>query len=126
MPFIRLQYLYPGMQLAADVNNNLGECVVAKGSIITRNHIPLFHSLGVKEVEVVAVSDEIVLQNHMTVDPSIQNRAVEEAMRHFRLTNLDHPAMIELFKLCIERNKNKLMKKAFHVSRRPIPDSRKI
>ena len=126
MPSIPLQNLHPGMRLAADVNNTLGECVVAKGSIVTRNHIPLFHSLGVEKVEVVAVSNENVSQNHMTVDPVIQNRAVKEAMSHFRLTNLDHPAMIELFKLCIERNKKKLTKKESHVSRQSISDSREI
>jgi hypothetical protein len=117
MPLIQLQYLHPGMRLAADVKNQIGERVAEKGCIITSNHIPLFRSSGVERVEVDAAFHNRVAKNDTPIDPGIQNRAVEEAMRHFRLTNLDHPAMIELFKLCIERNKKKLMKKGSHDSR---------
>ena len=58
---------------------------------------------GIVEIDIEDISDDALQEPEPVIDTALDEEAEKEALKRFRLANLDHPAMIELFKLCKER-----------------------
>lgn len=107
MSKIRIQNAKPGMRLAADVKNHHGVVILAKGCRLTKKHIDIFHMWGIVEVEVEDKSGATLTKEAQPIDKVKNKKASEKAMKRYQLTNVDHPAMAEIFNLYLDRVINK-------------------
>ena len=111
---IRIQNITPGMCLAADVKNHHGMVILPKGSRLKKKHIDIFQMWGVVEIEVEDKPEVASPGKVQEIDPILYEKAKEEAMKRYRLTNVDHPAIKEIFNLDLYRIIVQKTKEASH------------
>ncbi|HTP04411.1 MAG TPA: hypothetical protein VMM54_04570 [Nitrospirota bacterium] len=104
MGILHIDAITEGMILAADIHDRSGRLLLNEGAALTQRHIRMLMTWGVSEADIAgidskegdsALSDEI--------DPEKLRYAEEELRPIFRNVNLSHPAMAELFRLCLKR-----------------------
>ena len=102
---ILLDNLEAGMVLADDVHDRAGRMLLGAGAELTAKHLVVFRTWGVEEVEIVGVDDgaggEQLLPPDVTPDMLADAAAI--LTPQFATSNLDHPAMAELFRLATLR-----------------------
>lgn len=111
---IRTQNTKPGMRLATDVKNHHGVMILAKGCRLTKQHIDIFRMWGIVEIEVEDKPDATLTKETQPIDKVKYKKAREKAMKRYQLTNVDHPAMVEIFNLFLDRVINQKGERASH------------
>ncbi|MFQ5449827.1 MAG: hypothetical protein ACE5E9_04325 [Nitrospinaceae bacterium] len=109
MTRILINSLKPGMVLAEDLKNPFGKKLLPRGTVLEEKHIMSFKAWGVTEADI-ELGDEkptTVIESD-SIDPEQLKKAEQEARDLFRHSNLDHPAVTELLRLC---SLNKLQRK---------------
>lgn len=92
------------MVLAGDVHDRSGRMLLGGGAELTQKHLVIFRTWGVLEVDIVGQgSDDEADQIPADVDPLELAAAKLALAPHFRHTNQDHPAIIELMRLAALR-----------------------
>lgn len=91
------------MRVAADVKNHQGMVLLSKGSVVKKTHIKTFNMWGVVEIEVEDFPGDKAGKRETIDESAYDEEVIAEAKKRFKLTNFDHPAIVEIYNLCIER-----------------------
>lgn len=105
MGTILLDNLAAGMILASDVHDRAGRMLLGAGSELTAKHLVIFRTWGVAEVQIVGEDDGSPSSQLLPPELTAEQLVVAESALAplFATTNLDHPAMAELFRLAALR-----------------------
>ncbi len=95
---IRVAQAKEGMILDADVKDRLGRLVAPSGATLTVRHLAAFRVLGITDIRTRDPEGESGSPSELDTLETVAN----ELRPVFRLTDLGHPAMAELFKACVE------------------------
>lgn len=109
MGIINVAELKPGMVLAEDLRNRSGRFLLAKGKKLTSKHLRVIKLWGAIEANIDGVSRKDVEANTTAqLDPVLTEEA-EKAMRErFSHTDLECPAVRQLFRICSLRKAEEL------------------
>lgn len=101
---VPVQSLKPGRILAADAKNAHGQLLIRKGMEVTDRHMRVLKSWGVVEVQIEGdptdAADEMVTEQY---SPEILERARVEVMERMSHNSIEHPAIDELVRICVNR-----------------------
>ncbi len=102
---LRVKDLKKGMVSAKDVKDRTGRLILATGKEITVSHIKTFKAWGVTEVTIKESSAEETepLSQRSNLPVEVFEKLQKEMNDLFRYADKDHPAMLELFDLCLMR-----------------------
>ena len=104
MTVIKLKNLKVGMVLAGDAKDLNGRVLMKSGAKITEKHLKILKSWGVTEAVVQkATKEEIEDAGRKDLNPELLDKAEAEVTRFFSHADRSHPAVKELFCLCIIR-----------------------
>ena len=105
MALIHIDKLAAGMVLQEDVCDRSGRVLLPAGSELTEKHLLIFRTWGVLEAEITAESDRNSedTEGGEPVDPILLAAAESAVMSLFTHNDLEHPAIKELFRICIAR-----------------------
>lgn len=123
MGYITIDQLKPGMVLSEDVKDMNARLLLKKGGEIQPRHIGMFKMWGVSEVSVVG-GHESGNGGARQSDPHILEDIANRARVHFKMNDLRHPLIKEIFILSIQhRSKTGHVYKDEGVSAAPRPTS---
>ena len=102
---IKLGKLEAGMVLSQNVKDRSGRVLVTAGQKITEKHLAIFKDWGVTDVAIESPEGKTeTIASAGNFDPATVEK-VERIMKDmFRHADLRHPAVRELFNLCVARN----------------------
>jgi HD-like signal output (HDOD) protein len=100
MGTIRIDKLKPGMIVADDVRDIKGRLLLTRGKAIAPEHIRVFKIWGIPQIAVAGTPAEAESASS-PVDPARVDAVRQETAALFRHTDLDHPAIKEIFNLAI-------------------------
>lgn len=102
MTVIKVDKLKVGMELVSDVNDLTGRTLLKTGAKITKKHLTIFKSWGITEADVEGFKNEDI-DDHIgkELSPESLAKAKAEVSALFSNSNLSHPAIKELFNLCM-------------------------
>jgi hypothetical protein len=105
MGFVNVNDVKPGMIVVRDVCDHTGNILLKSGNEITEKYIRIFRMWGIVSVDIKGVADNSAThKSEMTqIDNILLSEAEERGKELFCNSNLDHPAMAELYKLTIYR-----------------------
>ncbi len=104
MTTIHLDYLKPGMLLARNVKHLNGMLLATAGTMLTEKHLYMFRSWGITEAEIREVNQEKAeAATRIDINPAALGEAEIVLNERFRHTDRDHPAVKELFRVCMLR-----------------------
>lgn len=104
MGIISASDLKPGMVLGEDLRDSTGRFLLGKGTRLTSKHIRILKMWGVVEANVEGVSPQDVEADSLgQLDPAAIKEAKENLTARFSHSDLEHPAIHELFRLCVLR-----------------------
>lgn len=103
MAMVALENLEAGMVLAADVLDRNGRLLLGEGAELGAKHLLIFRTWGVAEAAIVGESDSEsnVLPDSVTAEKLDQ--AKSSLLPRYCHTDLEHPAISELFRLAVMR-----------------------
>ena len=102
---INLEDLKAGMTLASDAKARNGRLLVPAGREVTEKHLEVFRAWGVTEADIEGIERKDVTEATVQeIDPILLKKGEEATASAFQHTNLGHPFIAELFRLCILRN----------------------
>jgi len=100
MGIINLEDIQVGMVLACDVRERSGRVLLAGGSVITEKHLKVFRMWGITEADISDVEKEEIAANIVAqLDPFLFRDVEGRVRERFRLADMEHPFMKELFRL---------------------------
>ena len=102
MAIVNLEDLRPGMVLAADAVHLNGRVLLRSGTELTERHIQICKMWGLTDAEIEGVQDEGT-KGPGGIEPRFLQEAESEMREAFSHTDLHHPAMVGLFRLCVQR-----------------------
>jgi putative nucleotidyltransferase with HDIG domain len=104
MGILSISELEPDMVIAGDLKDRSGRLLMIKGTVLTSKHIKICKMWGVVEAEVEGISCEDVKSSVMKQFDPAEIAAAEEIIRQrFSHNDMNHPAVLELFRLCTLR-----------------------
>lgn len=104
MGLISTEKLAEGLVLASDVLDRSGRMLLASGVELTTRHIRMLMAWGIAEADIAGV--DVPQQQPVAsskVDDALLQPMEEELKLIFSNVDLEHPAMAELFRLCLLR-----------------------
>lgn len=100
------------MVLAGDAKDLNGRVLMKSGAKITEKHIKILKSWGITEADVQkATKRDIEDADSKDLDPELLEKAETEVTRFFSHADRSHPAVKELFYLCILRKAKSILEK---------------
>lgn len=103
---LKMAELKPGMVLSQDVKDLNGRILLSSGNRLSEKHIKIFKTWGVTEVAIEG-ADEPVKGGEKPLSGNVDEKAIEKIRQEmnslFRHTDIRHPAIRELFNLCVTR-----------------------
>lgn len=107
--------LQPGMVLDEDVKNLNGQLLLKKGSSIASHDLIVFRQWGITHASVVGVTrGEMDEKFYSQFDAALLTRARSTLNRRFKLNDLSHPAMAELYRIAFKRTMERIVGEANH------------
>ena len=102
---VHIDNLAPGMVLSRNICDRSGRLLLPSGAELNEKHFAIFRMWGVLEAEIVGenVGEEPEATPGPELDPSLVAAARDEVELLFVHNDLEHPAIKELMRLCIER-----------------------
>lgn len=101
---IPIDKLASGMILAADVRDRSGRLLLGSGETLNDKHLRMFRGWGILEADIASHEARELLPPVEPQDNARRLEALESELKPlFRNTDLAHPAMGELFQLCLQR-----------------------
>ena len=104
MGLINVTELQSDMVLASPLIDRNGRFLLGEGTVLTKKHLRVLKIWGVIEADVEGISQE-KLQADITAhqDPDLLREAQKQIHERFIHADLSHPAIKELFRICILR-----------------------
>ncbi|MET0101732.1 MAG: hypothetical protein ABW078_08380 [Sedimenticola sp.] len=90
-----------GMTFAQDVVDGQGRTLIAKGTEVEQKHIRTLKSWGIDRVAVTSPQPPIEASSGSGVNSAFQEELRQMLDQRFGLTNRQHPAIQELYDLCL-------------------------
>ncbi len=110
MSAISINSIKAGMVLASDARDRNGRLLIRTGTSLTDESVRILKIWGVLEVDVEGVSRENLEDEALNVvDPAILAQASAEVAERFCFNDPDNPAVVELKRLCTQRNVEDLL-----------------
>ncbi|MBI2355180.1 MAG: hypothetical protein HYV06_09155 [Deltaproteobacteria bacterium] len=105
MAIVPIDNLAVGMLLSGDVCDRSGRMLLPAGVELTERHLKVFRTWGVLEADIEGEEggETAPVQASEDADPVGLAAAEEGVGRIFRLNDREHPAIMELIRLCIAR-----------------------
>ena len=104
MAIVQIDNLSAGMVLKSNVCDRSGRMLLPEGAELTEKHLQIFRAWGVVEAEVVGDSDSDGAASGVEeVDPEALAEAEAMVKPLFLHNDLEHPAIKELFRICMVR-----------------------
>ncbi|PIQ95450.1 MAG: hypothetical protein COV67_14790 [Nitrospinae bacterium CG11_big_fil_rev_8_21_14_0_20_56_8] len=104
MANVKLKDLKEGMFVSKDVKDRTGRVVVTAGTRMNSKHLKIFKSWGIISVEVEDKSySGLGAGNEMDGTEGIPEPVIREMSALFKYTDKRHPAIRELFNICLNR-----------------------
>ncbi len=104
MATIILNDIKPGMVLAQDVVDASGRVLLREGMELTERHIRIMKTWGIVDADIKDLSSQEAEDLSMSqLDPVALKQAELKADKLFRLSNLEHPVVHELYRQWILR-----------------------
>ena len=104
MTIIKLKNLKVGMVLSGDIKGLNGRVLMKYGAKISKKHLKILKSWGITEADVQkATKEDIENTGSKDLNPELLDKAEVEVTRLFSHADRSHPAVKELFHLCILR-----------------------
>lgn len=105
MAIVPIDNLAVGMLLGSDVCDRSGRMLLPAGAELTERHLKVFRTWGVIEADIEGEEgcEAAPLPAGEDADPVRLAAAEESVLRIFRLNDREHPAIMELMRLCIAR-----------------------
>jgi HD-like signal output (HDOD) protein len=101
MGLIKINQIEPWMVLAEDLKDAKGRFLLPGGASLTTKHVKTLKMWGVIEANIEGIVAEDVEDNAISkIDPVMIEMAEKIVRERFRYSNVDHPAIQELFRLC--------------------------
>ncbi len=101
MSFINVAELKSGMVLAEDLRNPFGRFLLTKGTRLQPKHLRILEMWGVIEASIDGVTEKNVEAGSTAhLDPAVIEQAEKVVSERFGHTDLKHPAIRELFRIC--------------------------
>jgi len=102
MGIVLTEKLKPGMVLDSDVRDVGGRLLLSKKNTILEDHIRIFKIWGVNEVDVQGNTDsEKSRPEASDKEPEAFEKICDQTEKIFRLTDREHPAIREIFRLAL-------------------------
>ncbi|MEN6619969.1 MAG: HDOD domain-containing protein, partial [Smithella sp.] len=102
MGLLSIKDLQAGMVLADNLTDRMGRLLMTRGTVFTEKHIKICKMWGIVEAQIEGISGEeinaIALKDF---NPAEIATASESVHKRFCHTDIDHPAIRELIRLCI-------------------------
>ena len=109
MAIINVEDLKPGMVLAGDLICSNGRFLLPKNAVLEEKHLQICKAWGVVEADVKGVdADRAREEAFEELDQEILARSRMYTKRLFPADSLKHPAMREIFRLCVLRNARRM------------------
>ncbi len=104
-----VEHLTPGMELKSDIHDTTGRLLAKADAILTEKQIKVLKTWGVTHANIKdSNATEPQTPEAPTPTPEILAKATAVADQLFLLSNRDHPAMQQLYRICIEHQTKKL------------------
>ncbi len=104
MANIDITHLQPGMIVNSDVITNIGRLLLPAGTELTEEHLRVFRTWGITEVDIQNdAKQDISAGDSAQIDPVLLQEIETELNGLFRHTDLKHPVINKLYRLCITR-----------------------
>lgn len=104
MGLLSIKNLQPGMTLSDDLTDRMGRLLMTRGTVLTEKYLKICKMWGVVEAQIEGVSgDDLNASALNDFDPVEIARATESVRQRFGPTDMEHPAVRELMRLCILR-----------------------
>jgi HD-like signal output (HDOD) protein len=104
MGIINVAELKPDMVLAEDLANLNGRFLLAKGTKLTPKHLMILKMWGVIEANIENVSRVDIEANAISrLEPAVIEEVRQSLTGPFQHTDIEHPAIRELFRICCIR-----------------------
>ena len=101
---VKLGKLEVGMVLSQNVKDRNGRVILTVGQKIAEKHLRILKAWGVTDVAVESpVNEDKVIASLGSFDAGAVEKVESEMKRLFRQADLRHPAVRELFNLCVAR-----------------------
>lgn len=112
MATIKLKNLKVGMVLTGDAKDLNGRVLLKSGAKITEKNLKTLKSWGVTETDVQkATTEDIEDTGSKDLNPELLDKAEAEVTRFFSHADRSHPAIKELFYLCVMRKAKSISEK---------------
>jgi len=106
---LNIDDLKEGMVLEKDLFNSKGRFLLPRGTVIGGRHIRIMKTWGVMEAAIEGISNEAMEHEQIAaIHPEILGRSEVVSQKLFRLNDLEHPAVKELYRLSVLRIAGKL------------------
>ena len=104
MGLLSIKNLQVGMVLADDLTDRMGRLLITRGTVLTENNLKICKMWGVVEAQIEGVSGEDINAAALNDFDSTEIAKTTESVRErFCHTDMEHPAIRELVRLCILR-----------------------
>lgn len=105
MAIIILDNLAAGMLLRSNVCDRSGRLLLPAGNELTEKHLKIFRTWGVIEADIVGddSGETAPFDSGEELDPARLAEAEAAMAKLFVHNNPEHPAIMELLKICVQR-----------------------
>jgi putative nucleotidyltransferase with HDIG domain len=111
---LSIDQIKPGMLTGEDLVSANGRVLLGKGVELTEKHLRVLKMWNIMDAEIDGVSAEDAgAASASTLDPEILQEAINKTKQRFLLTDLEHPAIHELFRLCTLRQAGRIAEAGF-------------
>jgi HD-like signal output (HDOD) protein len=101
---LSIKNLQVGMVLADDLTDRMGRLLITRGTVLTENNLKICKMWGVVEAQIEGVSGDDINEAALNdFDSTEIAKATESVRERFCHTDMEHPAIRELVRLCILR-----------------------
>lgn len=114
MPKVPVANLIPGQVLQSDVYDRNGRMIIPKETTLKDNHLKALKTWGIQTVTIYGDEQEDDTDVYDVPD-KIQNEIEKDLAKRFSQTDLMHPFIQELYKICYEHALIKASKNRGHV-----------
>jgi hypothetical protein len=104
---IKIESVREGMVLAREAKDQNGRVLLEAGQALTEKHIRVLKAWGVMDISIREEADQakkpLGERPPAPVDPKLLEQYQTELKDFFRFNDLRHPAVQELFQICLKR-----------------------
>lgn len=104
MKSVKIKLLQKGMMTATEVKDRMGRTLLTSGQTITEHNLKTLKAWGITEVNIKdSAGPEKNIREGEQVDIEVSPAIIKEQDALFKFTDRRHPAITELYNVCLVR-----------------------